>query len=351
MKQQIQQSPQVQQSPQMQQSHSHSPPYQQEINMATKQTQPMQISQRQHTMTMSPPLTNSIYFSPTFSSQQSQPVYTYRDTNSQQIHQFYQYPSQQSQSQYQQSQQQQQQSQQQQQHQQSHQQQQQQYQQYYQPNMSDSYHSIMNNGQIKTYKIQRPYYQLEIYLPNQDTTMDLRLCYESLIEEHNKVALSVITSPHGGEFNAGFDLFVPTSMVVYGNDTIKIDHLVKCRMTKIIPHFSSTFNTYLDKNGILRHYYTTNIPVSFYLYPRSSTGTKTPLRLANSVGIIDSGYRGPLITAFDNLKNKEFNIQDKQRLAQVCSPDISYPIYAILIDNEEDLGKTKRGGGGFGSTG
>ena len=313
--------------------------YHQDINMTSNQTQPIQISQRQHTMSMSmsPPLTNSVYFSPSYSSpsQQSQAVYNYRDTNSQQIHQFYQQqPQQQQQQQYMYP-----------------SQQQQQQQQLPQPNMSDSYHSIMNNGQIKTYKIQRPYYQLEIYVPKQDTTNDLRLCYESLIEEHNNVALSVITSPNGAEFNAGFDLFVPTSMVAYGNDTIKIDHLVKCRMTKIIPHFSNTFNTYLDKNGILRYYYTTNIPVCFYLYPRSSTGTKTPLRLANSVGIIDSGYRGPLITAFDNLKNKDFNIQDKQRLAQICSPDISYPIYAILVDNEEALGKTKRGGGGFGSTG
>ena len=35
-------------------------------------------------------------------------------------------------------------------------------------------------------------------------------------------------------------------------------------------------------------------PTAFYLYPRSSTGAKTPIRLSNSVGIIDAGYRGPL---------------------------------------------------------
>ena len=123
--------------------------YHQDINMTSNQTQPIQISQRQHTMSMSmsPPLTNSVYFSPSYSSpsQQSQAVYNYRDTNSQQIHQFYQQQPQQQQQQYMYP-----------------SQQQQQQQQLPQPNMSDSYHSIMNNGQIKTYKIQRPYYQLEI---------------------------------------------------------------------------------------------------------------------------------------------------------------------------------------------
>jgi dUTP pyrophosphatase len=108
---------------------------------------------------------------------------------------------------------------------------------------------------------------------------------------------------------------------------------------------------YQDAKGILRQYNASVVPVAFYLYPRSSTGTKTPLRLANSVGIIDSGYRGPLIAAFDNGNEDDFQIQDKQRLVQICAPDLSYPIYVILVDSEEELGKTNRGSGGFGSTG
>ena len=46
--------------------------------------------------------------------------------------------------------------------------------------------------------------------------------------------------------------------------------------------------------------------VGFYLYMRSSTASKTPLRLANNVGIIDSGYRGNIKALFDikSLKNK-----------------------------------------------
>jgi len=205
---------------------------------------------------------------------------------------------------------------------------------------------LQSQGQIKTYKIYRPYFQLEMYIPRGP----IRNTYEKIIAEHNNAALaSILGQP--GEFNAGFDLLAPNSAVVNGYNTVKIDHIVKCKMTKIIPHSSHSINVYQEANGLLRQYNTSILPVGFYLYPRSSTGAKTPLRLANSVGIIDSGYRGPLIAVFDNIRESEYVIQDSQRLVQICPPDLSYPLYVILVDSESDLGKTQRGSGGFGSTG
>ena len=205
---------------------------------------------------------------------------------------------------------------------------------------------LQSQGQIKTYKIYRPYFQLEMYIPRGP----IRNTYEKIIAEHNNAALaSILGQP--GEFNAGFDLLAPNSAVVNGYNTVKIDHIVKCKMTKIIPHSSHSINVYQEANGLLRQYNTSILPVGFYLYPRSSTGAKTPLRLANSVGIIDSGYRGPLIAVFDNIRESEYVIQDTQRLVQICPPDLSYPVYVILVDSESDLGKTQRGSGGFGSTG
>jgi hypothetical protein len=231
----------------------------------------------------------------------------------------------------------------------------------YQNNMAAGVNAVLGQS-IKTYKIYRPYFQLEMYVPNITSASNLgiegafaissslRSLYEKLVAEHNQATFpSIVGSP--SEYNAGFDLLAPCSAIVGGYNTVKIDHLVKCRMTKIIPHSSHPINMFQDSNGILRQYNTTILPVGFYLYPRSSTGTKTPLRLANSVGIIDSGYRGPLIAAFDNWKRDDYEIQDKQRLVQVCPPDLSYPIYVILVDSEEELGKTARGSGGFGSTG
>lgn len=95
----------------------------------------------------------------------------------------------------------------------------------------------------------------------------------------------------------------------------------------------------------------TGIPCGYYMYPRSSL-SKTPLRLANSVGIIDSGYRGHLIGMFDSIREKEeeYEVPEYTRLLQVCAPNLM-PILVNIVDSEEQLGeKTKRGGGGFGST-
>ena len=94
------------------------------------------------------------------------------------------------------------------------------------------------------------------------------------------------------------------------------------------------------------------VPVGYYMYPRSSTGTKTPLRLANSVGIIDSGYRGNYIAVFDNSSDAMFTVEKMQRLVQICPPNMTYPMRVELVENDADLSmNTGRGEGGFGSTG
>jgi dUTP pyrophosphatase len=92
--------------------------------------------------------------------------------------------------------------------------------------------------------------------------------------------------------------------------------------------------------------------VGYYLYPRSSTGTKTPLRLSNSVGIIDSGYRGNITAVFDNISGVDYAIEKYQRLVQICPPDLSYPFLVTIVATLNELGcDTSRGSGGFGSTG
>ena len=85
---------------------------------------------------------------------------------------------------------------------------------------------------------------------------------------------------------------------------------------------------------------------AYYLFPRSSI-SKTPLRHCNSIGLIDAGYRGEIISAVDNIKNTPFTIKRGQRLFQLVSMDggpISFEIVSELSD-------TDRGDGGFGSTG
>ena len=85
---------------------------------------------------------------------------------------------------------------------------------------------------------------------------------------------------------------------------------------------------------------------AYYLFPRSSI-SKTPLRLSNSIGLIDGGYRGEIMALCDNIKNFDYTVEKGDRLFQLVAADSS-PISYTLVDNLSD---TTRGTGGFGSTG
>ena len=83
------------------------------------------------------------------------------------------------------------------------------------------------------------------------------------------------------------------------------------------------------------------------LFPRSSI-SKTDLTLRNSVGIIDSGYRGEITFKFNNIlmsSCEPYNV--KERIGQLII--MPYPI--IEFEEVEELSTTERGEGGYGSTG
>jgi dUTP pyrophosphatase len=125
--------------------------------------------------------------------------------------------------------------------------------------------------------------------------------------------------------DSGFDIYIPSSTTFQGNSVTKVNMEIKCAA------------------------YINNTPCGFYVYPRSSI-SKTPIRLANQVGIIDAGYRGCLIGAFDNIRKEDYHVEANTRLLQVCGPSLQ-PINVELVYSEDDLGQTNRGAGGFGSTG
>ena len=85
---------------------------------------------------------------------------------------------------------------------------------------------------------------------------------------------------------------------------------------------------------------------AYFLLSRSSI-SKTPLRLANSIGLIDGGYRGEIMAPCDNIKDFEYKVEKGQRLFQLVAADCSPISYEIV----ESLSDTSRGSGGFGSTG
>lgn len=83
------------------------------------------------------------------------------------------------------------------------------------------------------------------------------------------------------------------------------------------------------------------------ILPRSSIGAKTGLRLSNSVGIIDSDYRGEIGILYDNISDAPYTINEGDRIAQM----IIFPVYHFKVQQVKQVNTTERGEGGFGSSG
>ena len=125
--------------------------------------------------------------------------------------------------------------------------------------------------------------------------------------------------------DAGLDLYCPEEITIDPKDTKRIDFQIQCEGI-------SDSDSYRN--------------VCYYLHCRSSI-SKTLLRLANSVGIIDAGYRGNLMAAVDNTGDAPYTIEAGQRLFQITGRYLE-PIDLTLV---EELSDSERGAGGFGSTG
>ena len=122
--------------------------------------------------------------------------------------------------------------------------------------------------------------------------------------------------------DSGVDLYCPEDIIIPPNSTYLVNLGVRCQMFR---------------NGEL---------CGYFLIPSSSI-SKTPLRLSNSVGLIDKLYTGEIKASVDNISNQEYKISKGDRLFQLIHPMLE-PIEIELVD---ELVETKRGDGGFGSTG
>ena len=116
-------------------------------------------------------------------------------------------------------------------------------------------------------------------------------------------------------------------------------------MTKIIvPKKSISFKI---KLGIKINAYNNQGLSSYSIYPRSSMGSKTPLRLSNSIGLVDKGYTGELMIVVDNISDEDYIIEEGCRLVQLVGPNHESSIVNIV----NEIVETTRSGNGFGSTG
>jgi hypothetical protein len=192
-----------------------------------------------------------------------------------------------------------------------------------------------------------------------DSSSDLKNLYVNHANIHNQKLLNNIDF-----MDAGFDLFVPYNLEkanVLGttrfewNRVNKLDLKVKvaAQMCLLSNGSSSSCAKVCDIEDFCSEAAcdktTGSYNTGFYLYPRSSI-SKTCLRMANSTGIIDSGYRGNLIAMMDVVYEEEYFVNAYDKLVQICAPGL-VPVVVNVVDTEEELGeKTARGEGGFGST-
>ena len=83
------------------------------------------------------------------------------------------------------------------------------------------------------------------------------------------------------------------------------------------------------------------------IYARSGLSVNHGIALANSVGVIDSDYRGEIIVALVNNSQIPYTIEPQTRIAQMVITPVALPQLIEVPDLEE----TARGSGGFGSSG
>ena len=81
--------------------------------------------------------------------------------------------------------------------------------------------------------------------------------------------------------------------------------------------------------------------------PRSGLAAKNQISVLNTPGTVDADYRGELKVILVNLGEKRFKIENGLRIAQM----VLCPVTKAVLKEVDELKKTKRGSGGFGSTG
>jgi dUTP diphosphatase len=83
------------------------------------------------------------------------------------------------------------------------------------------------------------------------------------------------------------------------------------------------------------------------ILPRSGLGHKHGIVLGNLVGLIDSDYQGQIFVSTWNRGSAAFTVNPMERLAQL----VVVPVVQVAFNEVAEFGESRRGAGGFGSTG
>ena len=140
-----------------------------------------------------------------------------------------------------------------------------------------------------------------------------------------KLRENAVVPTYGSEFAAGADLYAAIDEAV----------TIEPGETKMIP------------TGLAFE-----IPAGYagFIYARSGLACKKSLAPANKVGVVDSDYRGEVMVALHNHSLVAASIEPSERIAQLVIAKYEQLTWDP-VESLDDLGKTDRGQGGFGSTG
>jgi dUTP pyrophosphatase len=136
------------------------------------------------------------------------------------------------------------------------------------------------------------------------------------------------------------------------------------RIRETLPHYATPGSAGLDLRACLRapitlragesHLVPSGIAIHLgnpryaaIVLPRSGLGARHGIVLGNLVGLIDSDYQGEVMISVWNRGHNEFTIQPMDRVAQL----VVVPVVQVDFEIVEAFTDSRRGAGGFGSTG
>jgi len=209
---------------------------------------------------------------------------------------------------------------------------------------------------MATSHAQTSYKMLDLFIMRHTNMTDEK--YAELVKMYTEKTAAHNKKVDESEYpDSGFDLFIPydVSSHDFGYTDNRLSPVtfraplgVKCAMSvaAVATTAATTMSGEIERRA-----------TGYYLYPRSSI-VKTPFRMANSVGIIDAGYRGEIMAVVDNIDSVhndmktciEKHMPPMSRIFQICAPSLE-PFFVRIVEHESELGMTERGSGGFGSTG
>ena len=147
----------------------------------------------------------------------------------------------------------------------------------------------------------------------------------------------------GSEYAAGYDLYacIDKPVTIQPHETIKIGTGIAVTPPKVncsIPWSNWNYNQKIIK---------TNINTFGAIFARSGLATKKGLRPANYVGVCDIDYTGEYIVPLHNDTDIPQIVEPNERIAQL----VFIPYITDIWQEVDELEETKRGDGGFGSSG